>query len=78
MPDRADGEPSALNIEAMTPADWESVRAIYREGIATGHATFEADAPDWETWDRGRLKDAHIPELNVLSLGVCPSIAFGP
>ena len=60
MPDRADGEPLALNILPMTPADWESVRAIYREGIATGHATFEADAPEWETWDRGRLKDARL------------------
>ena len=60
MPDRADGEPLALDILPMTPADWESVRAIYREGIATGHATFEADAPEWETWDRDRLKDARL------------------
>ena len=45
MPDRADGEPLVLNILPMTPADWESVRAIYREGIATGHATFEAEDP---------------------------------
>jgi L-amino acid N-acyltransferase YncA len=60
MPDRADGEPLALTIEAMTPADWESVRAMYREGIATRNATFETDAPDWETWDRGRLKVARL------------------
>lgn len=45
-------------IEPMTLTDWESVRAIYREGIATGHATFEADVPEGETWDRGRLVDA--------------------
>jgi L-amino acid N-acyltransferase YncA len=31
------------------------VRAIYLEGIATGHATFETDAPGWEVWDRARL-----------------------
>jgi L-amino acid N-acyltransferase YncA len=60
MPERAVGEPLALNVEAMTPDDWEAVRAIYREGIATGHATFETHAPDRETWDRDRLKDARL------------------
>jgi L-amino acid N-acyltransferase YncA len=39
-----------VTIEPITPAAWDSVRAIYLEGIATGHATFETDAPDWETW----------------------------
>jgi len=29
----------------MRRADWDQVRAIYLEGIATGHATFETDAP---------------------------------
>jgi L-amino acid N-acyltransferase YncA len=42
-------------LEAMSPADWESVRAIYREGIATGDATFEQSAPEWEQWDEGHL-----------------------
>jgi len=35
----------------MTPADWPRVKAIYEEGIATGHATFETRAPSWEEWD---------------------------
>jgi phosphinothricin acetyltransferase len=60
MVNRSENESSDLTLDALTPADWESVRAIYREGIATGHATFEADAPDWETWDRGRLVDARL------------------
>lgn len=38
-------------LEAMTPADWTEVRAIYLEGIATGNATFETEAPAWERWD---------------------------
>jgi phosphinothricin acetyltransferase len=42
-----------IDIEAMTPADWEQVRAIYLEGIASGQATFEVDAPPWEQWDAG-------------------------
>ena len=44
----------------MTPDDGEAVRAIYREGIVTGNATFEIDAPEWETWDRGRRNDCRL------------------
>jgi L-amino acid N-acyltransferase YncA len=39
----------------MRPGDWESVRAIYIQGISTGNATFAKDAPDWETWDATHL-----------------------
>jgi L-amino acid N-acyltransferase YncA len=42
-------------LRAMTPADWPAVAEIYREGIATGHATFNTDAPTWEAWDKGHL-----------------------
>ena len=38
-------------IEPMTPHDWPAVRRIYEQGIATGLATFETAAPDWEAWD---------------------------
>ncbi len=34
-------------ITRMNPDDWEQVRAIYSEGIATGQATFEADVSEW-------------------------------
>jgi phosphinothricin acetyltransferase len=44
-------------IDAMRAEDWGQVRSIYLEGIATGHATFETDAPTWEAWDA-----AHLPE----------------
>ena len=42
-------------IAILSPDDWENVKSIYLEGIATGHATFETEAPDWETWDRNHL-----------------------
>src|SRR5690242_2701157 len=45
-----------IQIHPMTPADWESVRAIYLEGIATGNATFEQTAPEWEQWNLSHLK----------------------
>lgn len=40
-------------IEEMKESDWPVVRAIYLEGIATGQATFEREAPTWERWDAG-------------------------
>ena len=39
----------------MTPDDWERVRAIYEQGIATGNATFESAALDWEKWNSSHL-----------------------
>lgn len=49
-----------LVIDALTPADWSQVRAIYLEGIATGQATFEAEAPSWEQWDTGHLATCRL------------------
>jgi len=47
-------------IQPMTPGDWDSVRAIYLEGIATGNETFEKSAPDWERWDAGHLQSCRL------------------
>jgi L-amino acid N-acyltransferase YncA len=49
-----------IHIEPMRPHDWTTVRVIYLEGIATGDATFEQTAPDWEKWDGGHLPRARI------------------
>ena len=38
-------------LDALNPSDWEQVREIYLQGIATGLATFETEAPSWERWD---------------------------
>lgn len=40
----------------MQPADWPQVRAVYLEGIATGLATFETEAPSWEAWCESHLE----------------------
>ena len=47
-------------IETMKDEDWEQVRAIYLEGIATGDATFETDAPSWEKWNAGHLRECRL------------------
>lgn len=44
----------------MKASDWEQVRAIYLEGIRSGHSTFETEAPSWEKWDEGHLQFARI------------------
>jgi phosphinothricin acetyltransferase len=49
-----------LVVGQMTPQDWNAVRAIYIEGIATGHATFEISAPEWENWDAEHLKSCRF------------------
>ena len=43
-------------IRGLEESDWPAVRAIFEEGIATGTATFEREAPSWEDWD-----GAHLP-----------------
>jgi len=49
-----------VNLRPMTPDDWQQVASVYREGIATGNATFETDVPSWETWDDGHLPTARL------------------
>ncbi len=49
-----------LTIDPMRPGDWPQVRAIYLEGIATGNATFEQTAPEWDKWDSGHLPGARF------------------
>jgi len=51
---------SEVVIESMTADDWLAVRAVYLEGIATGDATFETEAPSWETWDAAHLSFARL------------------
>ena len=52
-----------LVIEKMQPVHWERVRAIYVEGVATGHATFETAAPEWERWDASHMRDGRLVAL---------------
>ena len=43
-----------MRIRGMLAADWPGVAAIYREGIATGDATFETVVPSWVEFDATR------------------------
>jgi phosphinothricin acetyltransferase len=47
-------------IDRMRVSDWDDVRAIYLEGIRTGDATFETEAPGWDLWDESHLPFARL------------------
>lgn len=42
-------------LEPMREEDWPAVEAIYEAGMATGLATFETEAPPWQSWDEDHL-----------------------
>jgi phosphinothricin acetyltransferase len=47
-------------IDRMEAGDWDQVRSVYLEGISTGQATFETQAPGWEGWDAGHLPHCRL------------------
>jgi len=47
-------------LQPMAPEDWQAVRSIYLQGIATGNATFQQGAPEWEEWDAAHLEACRI------------------
>lgn len=49
-----------ITLDKMLPADWEAVKQIYEEGIATGNATFQQQAPNWEEWNNDHLSHSRI------------------
>lgn len=51
-------------LDGMKAGDWEQVRTIYLQGIATRNATFETEAPSREKWDA-----SHLPGLRLVARG---------
>ena len=67
-----------LQISVLTPADWAAVSSIYRDGIATGQATFETASPSWADWDKGHLSIARLVaalEGNVIAWGALAPVS---
>jgi L-amino acid N-acyltransferase YncA len=56
-------------IEAMQDSDWAAVREIYREGIETGNATFQTEAPEWAEWDANHLRHSRLVARSEGSIG---------
>jgi phosphinothricin acetyltransferase len=52
-----------MTIIKLLAEHWTAVKAIYEEGIATGNATFQTEAPEWSVWD-----NAHLPHSRLVAL----------
>jgi L-amino acid N-acyltransferase YncA len=50
----------SFTIDEMNAADWPAVKRIYEDGIASGVATFETEAPSWERWDTSHRPDHRL------------------
>ena len=51
---------STIRIEPMRDADWPAVADVYRQGIESGHATFETEVPSREAWDAHHLEAGRL------------------
>ena len=49
-----------MRIEPLHRSDWDRARAIFLEGIASGVATFETEAPSWEAWNESHLGEPRL------------------
>ena len=49
-----------IDIVPMEPGDWEAVRTIYLQGLATGNATLETEAPEYPEWDKSHLRECRL------------------
>ena len=72
-----DDLPDDVTVRALEDGDWDAVRRIYAEGIATGHATFETEVPDTDwldaTWLPGHRWVAEIDGQVVGWTAVSPT-----
>ncbi|MBS1510927.1 MAG: N-acetyltransferase [Bacteroidetes bacterium] len=65
----------------MQPEHWPSVKKIYEEGIATGNATFQTEAPEWKAWDNGHVKTCRllaVDENEILGWAALAPISSRP
>jgi phosphinothricin acetyltransferase len=49
-----------MAVEPLDAGHWPAVRAIYAEGLLTGHASFETEPPSWEDFQTGHLPDHRL------------------
>src|SRR5207245_10659483 len=49
-----------LIIDELRPDDWDQVRQIYSDGLATGQASFEVEAPSWEIWNKNHHSHSRL------------------
>jgi phosphinothricin acetyltransferase len=53
------GEGDVL-IDDLRCDDWDQVRRIYQDGLDTGNASFEVEAPAWDVWDQKHHRHSRL------------------
>jgi L-amino acid N-acyltransferase YncA len=54
-----------FRVDDMKAEDWSGVSDIYRDGIATGNATFETSVPEWQVWDAEHMPDPRLVARSI-------------
>jgi phosphinothricin acetyltransferase len=49
-----------VNIRPFDVSDFADVQAIYKQGIETGHATFQQTVKSWQEWDNSMLPSCRL------------------
>lgn len=49
-----------MDIISVSKEHFPEIAEIYRQGIETGNATFETSVPNWEDWDKSKLKHSRF------------------
>lgn len=59
---------NSIKIISLLPEHWPQVKDIYEKGIASGNATFQTTAPEWEEWHSNHVKSCRLAAIkdNVL------------
>lgn len=52
-----------MKITSLEEIHYPEVAAIYLEGIATGQATFQTEAPSWSEWN-----ESHLPHSRLVAV----------
>ncbi len=47
-------------IREMKKEDWDIVSDIYLQGIRSKKSTFQTEAPSYEEWDKGHIKECRL------------------
>jgi len=70
--------PDGVRIRPMLAADAGAVLAIYQEGLDTGQASFETEAPGWDAFDAAKLRQHRYVAVDAASGQVLGWVAVSP
>jgi L-amino acid N-acyltransferase YncA len=49
-----------MQIISFHKENYPEIKQIYLDGIASGHATFQTEAPEWMQWDEDHLEHSRL------------------